>query len=146
MPISEEPPTIGVVVYKEVYTHECLEHHGEATINVPSVNDLDLTYRLGTVSGREVDKVRAFNVGLVPSEQVKVPGVESALAVYEVETLRAVDVGEVSLYVFRVLRAKVREGVADEWGLNFEKTNILLHGAGRVFHTVNPRKMFAKKA
>ena len=144
-PVSEEPPTIAVAIYRETYTYECLRHHGEATINVPSHDDIDLVYRLGTVSGRDVDKVRQFNVELVPSEVVKVPGMARALAIYESRAVASYDVGECALYIFEVLKVKVREGVADEWGLDFSKANIPLHGAGRVFHTVNPRKMFARK-
>jgi len=143
-PISEEPPTIGVVVYKEVYTYECLKYHPEATINVPSSAELDLTYRLGSVSGRDVDKVKVFNVNLIPSHSIRVPGMGNSLAIYETSVVKSIDIGEVAFYVFEVLRIRARKDVADEWGLNLDKTNVLLHGAGRVFYTVNPRKYVAR--
>ncbi len=56
------------------------------------------------------------------------------------------DVGESTLFVFEVLRVKVKPGIADEWSIDFSKTNIPLHGAGRVFHRVDPRKVFARKS
>jgi len=145
MPISEEPETIGVAVFKETYTYECLNYYDEVTINVPGPELLDLTYALGSVSGRDVDKVEKFKVRLIESERVKVPGMSDAIAIYEAKTINKVDVGECGLFVFQVLVTKVKEGLADQYGLILDKTNLLLHNAGRVFHTANPRKLFAKK-
>lgn len=145
VPISEEPPTIGIAVYRETYTYQCLNHDPEATINVPGIEQLDLVYRLGSVSGRDVDKVREFKLELVPSDVVKVPGLRDAIAIYEAKVVNRLDVGESTFFVFEVLKVKVKPGIADEWGIDFSKTNILLHGAGRVFHRVDPHKLFAKK-
>jgi len=146
MPISEEPETIAVSVFKETFTYECLNYHDEVTINVPGPELLDLTYALGSVSGRDVDKVEKFKVKLIESEKVRVPGMRDAIAIYEAKTINKIDVGECGLFVFQVLVTKVKEGIADEYGLLLDKTNLLLHNAGRVFHTVNPRKLFAKKS
>ena len=145
MPISEEPPTIGVSVYKEAYTYQCLKHSPEATINVPSHEHVDLIYALGSVSGRDVDKVSKFGLRLIPSDVVKVPTWADALAVYEAVVDREVEVGEVGLFVFRVLKVKVKEGAATRWGYDLGKVNILLHDAGRVFYMVNPRRLMAKR-
>ncbi len=144
-PVSEEPPTIAVAVDKSTYTWTCLEHLPEATINVPSIDDVDLIYRLGSMSGRDVDKTTELGVELAPSERVSVPHMARAIAVYEVRVHSKVDVGEVTLYVFEVLRTLARNGLADEWGIDLSKANIPLHGAGRVFHRVDQRKVYAQK-
>ena len=144
MPISEEPPTIGVSIWRESYTYQCLNHNPEATINVPSHEQVNVVYALGSVSGRDVDKVSRFNIKLIPSEVVKAPTWVDAIAVYEAIVDKEVEVGESSLFVFRVLKVKVKEGLADKWGLNLLKTNILLHGAGRVFHAVDARRILAR--
>jgi len=145
-PISEDPPTIGVAVDGGSFTHECLEFSGEATINVPSSDMLNVVYSLGSVSGRDVDKVTAFGVRLVESARIKTPGIDGSLAIYEGRVVNKLEVGEVTFYVFEVLKTRVRRGVADEFGYDFSRVNVLLHGAGRVFHTVNPRKLWARKA
>jgi flavin reductase (DIM6/NTAB) family NADH-FMN oxidoreductase RutF len=144
-PISEEPPTVGVVVDKETFTNECLESLGEATINVPSDAQLQLVYNMGSVSGRDVDKVSKFSLELVPSTLVKPPGLKGSIAILESKVYEKIPVGEVNFYVFEVLLVKVLEGFVDEWSIDFSKTNVLLHGAGRVFHKVTPTKIFAKK-
>jgi len=142
-PVSEDPPTVAVAVEKSAYTHECLQYHRWATLNVLPIETADLIYRLGSVSGREVDKSVA--VKLEPSQYVDVPRVAGALAVYEAEVYREVEVGEVVLYIFRVVATWAAPGAADQWGFDFKKVNIPLHGAGRAFYKVDPRPVFAKK-
>lgn len=135
-PVSEEPPTIAIAVDRESYTYECLEFHGEATINVPSDRHVDLVYALGSVSGREVDKVAEHRLRLLDSVNVKPPCWSDAIACHEARVYSAVDIGEVRLYVFEVLRTLVDPGLYTRWGWDFKKTNILLHGAGRSFYRV----------
>ncbi|AEA13249.1 flavin reductase domain protein, FMN-binding protein [Thermoproteus uzoniensis 768-20] len=144
-PVSEEPPTIAVAVDRSAYTFQCLEHSGEATINVVPADMADLAYALGSVSGRDVDKVSAFGLKLLPSDVVEAPGLDGSIAVYEARVTAKLDIGEVRLYVFEVLKVKVAQGLVDEWGPVLDKTNLLLHGAGRVFYRVDPRKIWAKK-
>lgn len=144
-PVSEEPPTIAVAVDRSAYTFQCLEHSGEATINVVPIELADLVYALGSVSGRDVDKVSAFGLKLIPSDVVKAPGLDGAIAIYEARVMAKLDVGEVRLYVFEALKVKVREGLVDEWGPVLEKTNLLLHGAGRAFYKVDPRRVWARR-
>ena len=135
-PVSEEPPTVAVAIDRESYTHECLEYHGEATINVPPSDLVDLVYALGTVSGRSIDKIEKYKLKLEPSSRVKPPRWSDAIAVLETRVKERVDVGEVRLYVFEVMGAHVKEGLYTRWGWDFRKTNILLHGAGRSFYLV----------
>jgi flavin reductase (DIM6/NTAB) family NADH-FMN oxidoreductase RutF len=144
-PVSEDPPTVGVAVDKESYTRECLEYSGEATINVPSSEQANLVYSLGTISGREVDKVKVYNVGFVDSKMVKVPGIDGSLAIMEGKVIDKLEIGDVVFYVFHVVRAIYRDSVADEYGYNFAAANVLLHGSGKVFYKVDPKKIWARK-
>ncbi|MET1101174.1 MAG: flavin reductase family protein [Pyrodictiaceae archaeon] len=144
MPVSEEPPTIAVSIYRETYTFKCLEHHPEATINIPHSGQADIVYALGTTSGENVDKISMFSLKLEDSETIGVPRWADAIASIEARVLNKMDVGETRIYVFEVLRTLVREDLYTKWGWDFSKTSILLHGAGRVFYTVG-RKIFAGK-
>lgn len=145
-PVSEEPPTVAVAVDKSAYTHTCLQYSGKATLNIPPIEMADLIYKLGSVSGAEVDKVAKFGISLEPSETIDVPRLAGSLGGYEAEVYKVVEVGEVALYIFKVLNVWIAaEGVADQWGFNFGKVNIPLHGAGRAFYRVDPRPVYAKK-
>mgnify|MGYP001772744273 CR=1 FL=1 len=145
MPVSEEPPTIAVAIDRNSYTFTCLEHYPEATINVMPLDQYQLAYDLGSFSGRDVDKVSRFGLQLIPSELIKPPGLAGSIAIYETRVMSRLDVGEVRIYVFEVLRTKVLEGLVGEYGPDLSKTNLLLHGAGRAFYKVDPRPIFARK-
>ena len=136
MPVSEEPPAVGVSVYRANYTFECLEHHPEATINVPHAGQADLVYRLGSVSGRDVDKVSAYGLRLEPGETVRVPRWADAIASLEGRVMAKIDVGESRVYFFEVLAAYVREDLYTKWGWDVSRVSPLLHGSGRTFYAV----------
>jgi flavin reductase (DIM6/NTAB) family NADH-FMN oxidoreductase RutF len=144
VPLAEEPPSVGVAVDRSTYTFECLEHLGEATINVPGPDLVDVVYAMGTVSGRDVDKVARYNLRLEPSESVSVPRWADAIASLEARVWKYMDVGEVRFYAFRVLAVHVRRNLYTRWGWDFSKTSILLHGSGRAFYLVG-RRLFARK-
>ena len=136
MPVAEEPPSVAVSVYRGNYTFQCLEHHPEATINVPHSGLADVVYWLGSVSGKDVDKVSRFGLRLEPSERVSVPRWSDAVASLEARVSSKMDVGESRVYAFEVLAVYVKEGLYTRWGYDFSKVNLLLHGAGRTFYLV----------
>ncbi|MEM1925669.1 MAG: flavin reductase family protein [Pyrobaculum sp.] len=142
-PVSEDPPTVAVAIDRESYTHSCLQYHKYATINILSIDAVDLIYNLGSVSGAEVDKVSKYSVELAPSEKVDVPRVSSAIAGYEVEVYREVEVGEVVLYIFKVLNSWADRDLVGLYGYDLRKTNLPLHGAGRRFYKIDPASVEA---
>jgi len=145
-PVSEEPPTVAVAVDSEAYTRECLDYCGEASLNILSLDDVQLLYDLGSVSGRDVDKVSRFRLELLESLTIKPPGILRSLAILESKVVGKYLIGESVLYVFEVKKVRVRSGVADKFGFILsEKINIPLHASGRYFYGVGARKLATRK-
>ena len=145
-PVSEEPPTIAFAVDRENYTYQCLESHGEAVINVPSLEMAELVMSLGSVSGKDVDKFQRFGLETTKSSRVEPPRIASCIGWIECRVLNKVEVGEVGLFICEVLEYDVREGVATEWGWDLSKVSPLLHVGGRSFAGVGRRVFVRKRA
>lgn len=144
--MSEEPPTVAIAIDSESYTRECLDFCGEASLNILSLDDVQLIYDLGSVSGRDVDKVSKFRLELVESTTIKPPGISRSLAILESKVVGKYSVGESLLYILEVRKARIRSGVADRFGfLISEKINLPLHASGRFFYGVSLRKLTARK-
>uniref|UniRef100_A0A7J3QE98 Flavin reductase family protein n=1 Tax=Ignisphaera aggregans TaxID=334771 RepID=A0A7J3QE98_9CREN len=142
-PVSEEPPTIAVAIDKSSFTSQCLEHSNEATINIPSLNYVELLYKLGTVSGREVDKVSEFKLKLIKSKIISTPRWADAIGWLEAKVNRYIDIGDVRLYIFEIIEYGIRKDVGNEWGWNVYKANLVHHGIGKGFYTIG-RPIIAK--
>ena len=135
-PISEEPPALAVAIDRENYTFKCIEQLREATFNIPSQEHVNTVYGLGTVSGREVDKVKMFSLKLGKASKVSAPIWLDAIGWIEGRVVNRVDIGETTLYIFEVLDYYAKPDTVSEWGWRLDKTSPLHHGTGRGFHTV----------
>lgn len=56
MPVEFEPPRIAIVIDKRTFTRELIAATGAFGVVVPGRALVDLTYAVGSASGREVDK------------------------------------------------------------------------------------------
>ena len=131
-PLSEEPPLIGISVWKGSFTHKLLKEVPEFTVNIPSSNLLKDVMIAGTKSGKDVDKLKEMNVTLKPAKKVKPPIIEECLGHMECKVVKEVDVGECTLFIGEVVEAYAEEEVfRNYWDLR--RVNLLLHNSGRYF-------------
>jgi len=125
-PVSEEPPRVAVAVDVESYTHELIEKYGEYTVNVLPVDKLNLVYRVGSTSGREVDKSQWFKYRR--GEKVGAPVILDSLAYLECKVVDTHEAEDVTLFIADVLLAKANmEYFSSQRGWDFKKVNIPLH-------------------
>jgi flavin reductase (DIM6/NTAB) family NADH-FMN oxidoreductase RutF len=80
MPLDFEPPKFAAVVASGTLTRELLLASGECVLHAPTTRQLDLTYALGTHSGREGDKFARFQVGTDAASRVAAPLVHGCAA------------------------------------------------------------------
>ncbi len=143
-PVAEDEPTIALAVDRSNYTCECIEYCKEAVINIPSIDQAEIVYKLGTTSGREVDKVSSLGIKLESSNKVSVPRWADALGWIEVKLRSSIDIGEVRLFIMDVLDYYAKQDAVTEWGWNLSRTSPLLHVAGRAFASVG-RRVFVQR-
>jgi len=78
MPVEFMPPRIAVVIDKHTYTRELVESSGVFGICIPAALSVDLTYAVGSISGRVVDKFAQYGITPVSGPVLDIPLLESA--------------------------------------------------------------------
>ncbi len=148
MPVEFTPPRIAVVIDKSTFTRELVLASGRFALNVPGQALADLTYTVGSTSGRDIagegdDKFSRYGIPVVDGPVLGLPLVAGCVAWLECRLIpepyaqQAYDtfVGEVVS-----AQADARVFAGGRW--SFREDNAALHtlhhlGAGR-FVTPTP--------
>lgn len=85
MPVEFSPPRIAVVIDKSTFTCEHVHATGLLALNIPCRLQADLTYTVGSVSGRDdltpgQDKFSRYNIASFAGPQLGLPLVEGCVA------------------------------------------------------------------
>lgn len=89
MPVEFSPPRVAVVIDKSTFTRELMTAHGGFGLCVPATAAIDLTYGVGSCSGREVDKFAQWGIEATPGPVLGVPLIEAnCLACMECRLIR----------------------------------------------------------
>jgi flavin reductase (DIM6/NTAB) family NADH-FMN oxidoreductase RutF len=73
MPVEFDPPKVAVVLDKSTWTRILLEASGYFVLNVPVVGQADITYTVGSTSGRDLDGEEAYGLETFEGEVVEAP-------------------------------------------------------------------------
>jgi flavin reductase (DIM6/NTAB) family NADH-FMN oxidoreductase RutF len=131
-PLSQNPPLAGVSIAKPHHSHQLIEESNEFVINVPSVDLIRHVYTVGRISGRDEDKFARTGLTPIPAQQVVPPLIEECIGHLECRVDQAVDAGDHTFFIGRVVRACVEEGLFNEtWDLT--KAGELHHLGGEWF-------------
>jgi flavin reductase (DIM6/NTAB) family NADH-FMN oxidoreductase RutF len=82
MPVEFTPPRIAVVIDKKTFTRELIHASGTFGICVPGSAAMDLTFAVGSVSGRDADKFAQFEIEAVKGPVLGLPLLERGIAVW----------------------------------------------------------------
>lgn len=85
MPVEFSPPRIAVVIDKSTFTCEQVHATGQLALNIPCRLQADLTYTVGSVSGRDdltpgQDKFSRYNIASFAGPGLGLPLVEGCVA------------------------------------------------------------------
>lgn len=139
MPLDFVPPKLGVVIAADTYTRQLVESSGALVVNLPTVAQVDLTWTVGSCSGKDTDKFSAFGIETAPASLVEAPLIEGCVAWLEAKVLPDERLAkELDLFVVEVVAAWVddtqfRDGT---WAFTDDSKRTLHHVAkGRFLST-----------
>ncbi|VFR53164.1 NAD(P)H-flavin oxidoreductase [plant metagenome] len=82
MPVEFTPPRVAVVIDKQTFTRELASASGVFGLCVPGAALMDLTYAVGSVSGRDGDKFARFGIEAARGPVLGVPVLEAGCAAW----------------------------------------------------------------
>ncbi|MDM0037185.1 flavin reductase family protein [Variovorax sp. J22P271] len=82
MPVEFTPPRIALVIDKKTWTRELVAASGAFGICLPGAALVDLTYAVGSASGRSVDKFAHHGIVAKPGPRLGMPVLETGCAAW----------------------------------------------------------------
>lgn len=82
MPVEFTPPRVAIVIDKHTFTRDLINASGTFGICIPGVAAIDLTYAVGSVSGRETDKFAHFGIAAVDGPKLGLPLLETGCSAW----------------------------------------------------------------
>ena len=116
-PLSSDPPLFGVCLSPTTHSHQLVLKTGEFTVNFLDEQHAALVDRLGALSGRATDKVKALALATEPGEALSPPLLASAYAGAECLLVERHHVGDQTLLVGEVQRIRTTPDAFDPDGV-----------------------------
>lgn len=82
MPVEFTPPRIAVVIDKSTFTRELVMASGAFALCLPGAGLVDITYAVGSGSGRDADKFERLGLAARPGPVLGVPVIEAGCAAW----------------------------------------------------------------
>lgn len=128
MPVEFTPPRIAVVIDKKTFTRELLQASGRFAIGLPCAALADLTFAVGSESGRDVDKFARHALQWTPGPALGLPLVAGCVAWLELRHLPEAHTEAAYDTVFgEVVSAQADARVFSGGRWSFREDNAALH-------------------
>ncbi len=134
MPVEYE--TIAIAIDRENYSYELLSKSKEFTLNVLSIDKLDIIWKAGTTSGREIDKIKELGIELEDGVKIETPHIKDSMAFLECKVEEELKLSEHSLIIAKIVHAWADKRFFKETWL--EGCGVPMH-VGSVFFTTNSK-------
>jgi flavin reductase (DIM6/NTAB) family NADH-FMN oxidoreductase RutF len=132
-PIEKDPPLVMISLDKDSYTFGLIDKSGEFVLNTPTSELLDLVKKVGSTSGRDIDKFKEFGIRYSNGQTIQCPVLDDCVANVEF-IVRSVVPFERHAVIMGVARYAVveEELFSDHWLLE-ERDISLIHHAGSTY-------------
>ena len=141
MPLSHEPPLVGIAVHPSRHTYDMLRFSEEFALNIPSRRLMNHVQYLGMVSGRDVQKIEVAKLPTFKAQRVDAPLLEGCLAYIECSVLEVLPLGDHHLFVGKVLAAQAeREAFEETWLLEDDDYKPLHYLGGELYAILSERR------
>ena len=144
MPISSNPPFVGIAVHPSRHTHDMIRFSEEFALNIPSPRLINHAAFFGSVSGRDVDKLDLSKLPTFSARKIEAPLLEGCVGHIECSVEDAIRLGDHTLFVGRVLAVAAEEASYNQMWLLEDADERPLHYLGEFSYAALERKLTAR--
>lgn len=101
--LSFKPPLICVSLSHHSLTRELVDKSGQFAVNIISPEQLELAEKIGSSTGRALNKFEEFGVDTTPAQVVACPLIKEAHTALECTVERTIDIGTHNLYIAEIV-------------------------------------------
>ncbi len=143
-PLSIEPPLIGLAVHPARHTHDMIKFSEEFALNVPSRELLHHCQYLGSMSGRDADKLELTKLPTFRARQVDAPLLEGCVGYIECGVEDAYTIGDHTLFAGKVVAAQAEKDAFEETWLLSDPELKPLHYLGLNYYALLEERLEAR--
>ncbi|MCL2389233.1 MAG: flavin reductase family protein [Elusimicrobia bacterium] len=116
MPLNDEPPMVALVLDAGHFVTELIYRQKEFVINIPDISQVELIQKCGAVSGRDINKIKEFNVEVFSASNITAPKIKNCAAYIECALQESRDFSGAILVSANVVNVEVKEEFFDtDW-------------------------------
>lgn len=101
--LSAKPKLLGIAIAPARYSHECIEHSKEFTLNFPHKSIALEAWQCGKISGRDVQKIEKYSLKTMPAKFVKAPLLADSAAAFECMLHSKIHTGDHTFFVGEIV-------------------------------------------
>ena len=141
MPLSSEPPLIGVAVHSSRHTLDMLRFSEEFALNIPGPRLMNFAQYFGSLSGRTADKLAAAKLPTFNARKVSPLLLDGCVAWIECGVEDIIRIGDHHLVVGRVTAVSADDEAYDEqmWTLRDDAEKPLHYLGGSSYATLGQK-------
>jgi flavin reductase (DIM6/NTAB) family NADH-FMN oxidoreductase RutF len=129
--VCSDPPSLGISVRPERFSHHLLEGTGEFAVNIPSADQVDIVDYCGQVSGRDVDKWEACGLTPTQAHKIRTPLIAECPVALECRVTQQLTLGAHDLFIGEIVAVQADEAVLNERGhIDYQKAQPLAYAGG----------------
>ena len=114
-PVNNADPCLVLLVISHIrYSYELIKQNQQLVINVPSVELLEQTHLVGTITGRNIDKFKQAGLTPTPAKLVEPPLIEECAGHLECRVVDTFKMQTHDLLICKVLRATADAELFDD--------------------------------
>src|SRR3990172_4808304 len=143
-PISFDPPLIGLAVHPSRHTHDMIKYSEEFALNIPSRELLHHCQYLGSVSGRDLNKLELTKLPVFSARKVDAPLLEGCVGYIECGVEDAMTTGDHTFFIGKVVAAQVEKEAFDQTWLLSDDELKPLHYLGLNLYSLLGERLEAR--